>query len=114
MANFVVLAEIIPRTFVVSAEIAAVRVRPPPRLEALPCERTAAWVEHFKARQKYSKALEAWCQAEDLVILIIKRTASACDDIAYYNSETAHHLRKFLARSVVDSTMEEEFALARS
>ncbi len=91
--DFVVLAEIVAWPFVVSAEI--VMVRPPTRLVSDP------WEEHYEARRKYSKALEVWRQAENLVNLNVERTASACRDSAEYTSETAHHVRRSLARSVV-------------
>jgi len=98
---FVVSAEIVPRPFVVLAEIVAVGVRPPSRLEVLPCERTTAWDEHFKARQKYIEALDASYEAERLVIRNVRLAALACDNTADYASETAHHARRLLARAVV-------------
>jgi len=90
LANFVVSAEIVAWPFVVSAEMVMVRL--PTRLVSDP------WEEHYEARRKYSKALEVWRQAENLVNLNTERTASACHDTADSASETAHHLRKSLSR----------------
>jgi len=95
--NFVVLAEIVPRTFVVLARIEAVS-RPPTRLAKILHSESTAWEEHYEARRKYNKALEVWRQAENLVNLNTQRTASACHDTADSAFETAHHLRKSLSR----------------
>lgn len=76
------------RTFVVLVEI--VMVRPPTRLVSDP------WNEHYEARQEYSKALEAWRQAENLVNLNTQRAAAACDETGDQASETAHHVRRAL------------------
>lgn len=100
MANFVVSAEIIPWTFVISAQIVAVS-RPPTRLAKILHSESTAWEEHFKARQDYDKALEVWCQSEHLVILNTQRTAAACENTGDHTSQTAHHVRKALARAVV-------------
>ncbi len=96
--NFIVSAEIVPRTFVISAQIVAVS-RPPTRLAQIP--HSDLWEEHLKARQDYSKALNVWCESEHLVNLNTERTALACYDSAEYASETAHHVRRSLARAVV-------------
>lgn len=102
--SFVVEAEIVTWPFVVSAEIVAVgfepffvaaevaMVRPPARLVSDP------WEEHYEARRQYSKALEVWRQAENLVNLNTERTASACHDTADSAFETALHLRKSLSK----------------
>ncbi len=96
--NVVVSAEIVPWAFIVSARIEAVRVRPPIRLEI---PHSDLWEEHLKARQDYSKALNVWCESEHLVNLNTERAAVACRDTGGHASETAHHVRKALARAVV-------------
>jgi hypothetical protein len=107
LANFVVLAEIIPWPFVVLAEIVAVS-RPPIRLAKVLHSEPTAWEEHFKARQKYVKALEAWRQSEHLVNLNTQRTAAACESTGDHTSQTAHHVRKALAGSVVGKMVLDE------
>ncbi len=99
--NFVISVEIVPRPFVLLAEIVAVGVRPPTRLAKIPHSESTAWEEHFKARQKYIEALDASCKAERLVVWHTRLTAAACENTGDHTSQTAHHVRKALARAVV-------------
>jgi hypothetical protein len=98
---FVVSAEIVARPFVVSAEMLEVGVRPNPDFELLPCEHTAAWDEHFRAKRKYLEALDASYNAEMLVVRHTRMVTQKCNLSAEHASETAHNVRRSLARSYV-------------
>lgn len=102
MRNFVVSVERarVSDDFVLSVEIMAVVDRP--RLEVFYPVPAAAWEEHMKARQGYSKALEVWCQSEHLVTSFVALTASATHATVAHASETSHHVMAALARAAVD------------
>jgi len=92
------------RTFVVSAEIvpwpsdklSELKDRRQELVKALEIYRNPApW-------QKFDTLSELWFQSECLVILNTRKTATACYGTAGHALETAHHVRRSLARAVVD------------
>jgi len=111
-ANFVVLAEVIPLPFIISAEIAASpltiprrKTKPPPYLNEAKEKSEKRNDDFFQLWRPlwypYDRALEVWYRSELVVTLNSQLTASACDDTGDYTSETAHNVRKALARATV-------------